>query len=139
MTTNAIFEEVRHIKPAALDGLLQAGNLQILDPDEKSIKAISTAAKKTGDIVKLSAADVSVLALALEHKIPLASDDYAVANVAAILGVKVVASSGKGIREIRRHITYCSACSKIFPPGKQECPLCGNRLRKRYKKVNLAQ
>ena len=139
MTTSAIFVEVEHIKTAALDALVQAGNLQIIDPDIKSIEAVSIAAKKTGDIVNLSEADISILALALERKVTLASDDYAVANVAARLGVKVVASSGKGIREIRKHIAYCSACGKAFSPDKQECPLCGNKLKRRYKKVNATK
>ncbi len=139
VTTSAIFEEVQHIKAAALEALVQAGNLQILDPDTKSIEAVSIAAKKTGDIVNLSAADISILALALERKVALASDDYAVANVAATLGIRIVASSGKGIREIRKHVAYCSACGKLFSPDKQECPLCGNKLRRRYKKVNASR
>ena len=135
VTTSAVFDEIKHVKAAALDALVHAGNLQVLDPGRKSIDAVSAAAKKTGDVAKLSAADVSILALALERKAMLASDDYAVANVAATLGVRVVASSGKGIRETRRYIAYCSASGRAFSPEKQECPLCGNRLKRRYKKV----
>lgn len=135
VTTSAVFDEVQHIKAAALQALVQAGNLQVLDPDKKSVDAVSAAAKKTGDVARLSAADISILALALERKATLASDDYAVANVAATLGVKAAASSGKGIRETRKYISYCSACGKAFSPEKQECPLCGNKLKRRHKKV----
>lgn len=134
VTTGAVFEEIKHVKAAALDALVQAGNLRVIDPEEKSAGAVSAAAKKTGDGTKLSAADVSILALALERGATLASDDYAVANVAAALGVKVSCSSGKGIRETRKYISYCSACSRAFAPEKIECPLCGNRLKRRYKK-----
>lgn len=135
MTTSAVFEEVRHIKKshAALEALVYAGNLAIKEPDEKSVSAVTAAAKKTGDIAKMSEADVSILALALEHNATLASDDYAVANVAAVLNVKVTPSSGKGIRETRKYTTYCSACGKAFSPTQKECPLCGNLLKRKYK------
>lgn len=134
VTTSAVFEEIKHVKAAAIDALVQAGNLRVIDSDKKSIHVVSAAAKKTGDVARLSFADVSILALALERGAILASDDYAVANVAATLGVRVAASSGKGIREIRKYIAYCSACGKAFSPEKQECPLCGNRLKRKYKK-----
>ncbi|HVX03065.1 MAG TPA: NOB1 family endonuclease [Nitrososphaera sp.] len=134
VTTSAVFEEIKHVKAAALDALVQAGYLRVIDPDSKSIDMVFAAAKRTGDSARLSPADVSILALALERKAVLASDDYAVANVAATLRVKVAPSSGKGIRETRRYIAYCSACGKAFAPEKQECPLCGNRLKRRYKK-----
>jgi UPF0271 protein len=135
MTTSAVFDEVKHIRTAAIEGLMHSGNLHILDPDKKSINAITLAARKTGDIARLSIADISILALALERKTTLASDDYAVANVAATLGIRVVASSGKGIKEQRKYITYCSACGKAFSHLEKECPLCGNKLKRRYKKV----
>jgi UPF0271 protein len=135
MTTSAVFEEVKHIKKshAALDALVDAGNLAILDPDKKSVDKIIAVAKKTGDIGKLSDADISILALALEHDATLMSDDYAVANVAASLQVKVASSSGKGIRETRKYIAYCSTCGKAFSPTQKECPNCGSQLKRRYK------
>ncbi len=137
ITTGAVFEEVRHIKKshAALEALVDAGNLAILEPDKQSIDKIVAAAKKTGDIAKLSQADVSILALALEHNATLASDDYAVANVASVLRIKIVASSGKGIKETRKYVTYCSACGKAFSPLQKECPLCGNALKRRYRTI----
>jgi UPF0271 protein len=64
---------------------------------------------------------------------PLVTDDYAVANVAAKLGVLVKSTSSKGIKETRRWIAYCSACGKAFGPDAKECPLCGNQLRRKYK------
>ena len=134
ITTSAVFDEVKHVKSSALDALIQARNLKVLEPDVKSTDLIFAAAKKTGDSSKLSTADISILALALERKATLASDDYAVANVAMTLRIRTVASSGKGLRETRKFIAYCSGCSKAFSPEKQECPLCGNRLRRKYKK-----
>lgn len=132
-TSSAVFEEVWHIKSAALNALMDAGNLSILDPGKEDVDAIIAAAKKTGDISKLSQADLSILALAKQEKATLVSDDYAVANVAATIGIKVEMSSGKGIKQKRRWISYCSACGKVYGPDAKECALCGNKLKCRYK------
>ncbi|MEO9295741.1 MAG: PIN domain-containing protein [Nitrososphaera sp.] len=132
-TSSAVFEEVRHIKSAALDALMDSGNLSIIDPDKKEIDIIMAAAKKTGDIAKLSQTDVSILALARQQNATLVSDDYAIANVAATIGIRIEMSSGKGIRQTRRWTSYCSACGKAFGPSAKECALCGNRLKRRYR------
>ncbi|MGI0006362.1 MAG: NOB1 family endonuclease, partial [Nitrososphaera sp.] len=118
---------------AALEALMDAGNLSIVDPDRENIDAVVAAAKKTGDYGKLSKADVSILALARQMGATLVSDDYAVANVAATVGIAVEMSSGKGIKNVRRYVTYCSACSKAFGPNAKECPLCGNALKRKFK------
>jgi UPF0271 protein len=133
LTTGAVLDEVRHIKSAALEALMDAGNLSVLDPDRKSIDAVAAAAKKTGDVARLSHADISVIALALQKNATLVSDDYAVANVAATLGVAVETSSGKGIKQVRKWVSYCSACGKAYGPDAKECRLCGNKLKRRYR------
>lgn len=134
-TTQAVFGEVKHIKQShgAIEALLDAGNLQVIDPDRSSIEKAKAAAKKTGDYQKLSQADVSIIALALQLKTTLLTDDYAIANVAAALKIPVESSSGKGIKEIRKWIAYCSACGRAFGPDATECPLCGNKLKRKYK------
>ncbi|MEW6605590.1 MAG: PIN domain-containing protein [Thermoproteota archaeon] len=136
-TTPAVFDEIRHIKQShgAIEALLETGGLQIIDPDDASIGKAKTAAKKTGDYAKLSLADFSIIALALQLKIPLMTDDYAVANVAAVLKIPIKSTSSKGIKETRRWIAYCSACGKAFGPDAKECPLCGNKLRRKYKVI----
>lgn len=134
-TTQTVFDEVKHIKQShgAIEALLDAGSLRVIDPGSSSIERAKAASKKTGDYQKLSKADISVIALALELKTTLLTDDYAVANVATTLEIPVKSSSSKGIRETRKWIAYCSACGKAFGPDAKECPLCGNRLRRKYK------
>lgn len=134
-TTRAVFDEIKHIKKShgAIEALLDAGSLQVIDPDKKSIEMARDASKKTGDYQKLSHADFSVIALALQLQIKLLTDDYAVANVATVLKIPVESSSSKGIKETRRWIAYCSACGKAFGPEAKECPLCGNKLKRKYK------
>jgi endoribonuclease Nob1 len=134
-TTQAVFDEVKHIKKShgAIDVLLDTGSLQVIDPDKESIQKVKTAARKTGDYSRLSQADVSIIALALQLKIALLTDDYAVANVAIALKLSVQSSSSKGIKETRKWIAYCSACGKAFGPNANECPLCGNKLKRKHK------
>jgi UPF0271 protein len=134
-TTQSVFDEVKHIKKSldAIEALLEAGNLHMIDPDMDSVEKAKAAAKKTGDYAKLSRADFSVIALALQLKIALLTDDYAVANVATALKIPIQSSSSKGMKERRKWIAYCSACGKAFGPNANECLLCGNKLRRKYK------
>jgi len=118
-TTNSVFDEVKHIKKSYY-GLRQ-------------IKAV---AKKTGDISTLSVADLSILALALQLKKTIISDDYAVANMASQLNIPIKNLSAKGIRTIRKWIAFCIGCDKAYDSNITECQLCGNKLRRRYRRAS---
>jgi UPF0271 protein len=134
-TTQAIFDEVKHIKRShgAIEALLESNTLQILNSDRKNIDTVVAAARRTGDYQRLSEADISIIALALQLDIVLVTNDYAVANVATTLKIPVKSVASKGITHKRRWIAYCSACGKAFGPNAKECRLCGNRLRRKYK------
>jgi UPF0271 protein len=136
-TTPAVFDEVKHIKKShgAIEALLESNTLRVVNSDRKSIEKVVAAAKRTGDYTKLSEADISIIALALQLKIVLMTNDYAVANVASILKIPVKSTVGKGIKETRKWISYCSACGRAFGPDAKECRLCGNRLRRKYKVI----
>ena len=136
-TTQAVLDEVKHIKRSynAIGTLLDSGLLQVIDPDNNSIEKAAAAAKNTGDLQKLSRADISVIALALHLGLALVTDDYAVANVSAMLQIPIRSTLGKGIKENRKWINYCSACGKMFGPNSKECRICGNTLRRKYKVI----
>ena len=136
-TTHAVLDEVKHIKKShgALEALIESNTLQIVNSDRKSIQKVVSAARETGDYARLSEADISIIALALQLQIVLVTNDYAVANVASTLKIPVKSVAGKGIRQTRRWIAYCSACGRAFGPNAKECRLCGNRLRRKYKPV----
>jgi UPF0271 protein len=136
-TTQAVFDEVKHIKRShgAIEALIESNTLQILNSDRKSIEKVVAAARRTGDYAKLSDADISIIALALQLEIVLVTNDYAVANVATTLKIPVKSVASKGITHTRRWIAYCSACGRAFGPNAKECRLCGNRLRRKYKLI----
>ena len=136
-TTQAVFDEVKHIKRShgAIEALIESNTLQILNSGRNSIEKVVAAARRTGDYAKLSDADISIIALALQLEIVLVTNDYAVANVATTLKIPVKSVGSKCITHTRRWITYCSACGRAFGPNAKECRLCGNRLRRKYKLI----
>ncbi len=141
-TTSAIIQEVEHIKKSfsALEALRDAGRLVVMDPGQKFVDSVVQAAAKTGDRAMLSEADISIISLALQLGRVLVTDDYSVANVASALCVAVKpATAGKEIKDTRRWIFYCSGCSRTYRHDKSECPLCGNKLKKKHRKLPSRQ
>lgn len=139
-TTNDVFDEVKHIKKShsALEALIDAGNLQIIEPEAKYLKDASELAGKSGDLTKMSRADISVLALAIHFKNSnskplIITDDYAIANVAETAGIKVSYVMSKGITKVGRWIRYCSACGILYGSSDRVCKVCGNKLKMRLK------
>jgi UPF0271 protein len=135
-TTNSVFKEVKHIKRSygALEALIDAGKLKVIEPEELFLQQVISIAKKTGDFSRSSSADLSILALALQLKKTLISDDYAVGNIATLLKIPIKSMGTKGITEIRKWIPFCRTCGKAYEPNITECALCGSRLRRRSKK-----
>jgi len=138
LTTSVVYEEIQHIKAkqGALDILQQTNRLQIRDPEEKAISIVNETAKKTGDIQTISEQDVSIIALALENKLELITDDFAVTNVAKQLGIKTDSLMTQGISIIGKWINYCSVCGKEFSKQK-ECPICGSKLNRKLIKKSI--
>lgn len=134
-TTPLVFDEIKHIKQShgVLDTLLDAGRLQIIEPDSEKIYAVIERSKKTGDYQKLSKADVSAVALALQLKAELITDDFAVSNLAKNLGLDVSPIMTKGIKVVGSWIYYCPACKKEFSVL-DTCPICANKLRRKLLK-----
>ena len=138
MTTSAVYEEIQHIKTkqGALEMLQQTNRLQIRDPDKEFIKIVKDTADKTGDSTTISEQDISIISLALENKIELITDDFAVTNIARQLKIQTISLMTKGINTIGKWISYCSMCGKEFSKQK-ECPICGSKLNRKLIKKSI--
>ncbi|MGQ0605734.1 MAG: NOB1 family endonuclease [Candidatus Nitrosotenuis sp.] len=139
LTTSLVFEEIKHIKKnhGALEILLDADRLKIQDPDQTSVDFVTDAAKKTGDVQKLSKADISAVALVHELKGKIVTDDFAVSNLAKNLNLQVNPIMTKGIKDVGKWLHYCAGCKQEFF-GIEFCPNCGNKLnRKLLKRKSL--
>ena len=134
-TTTTIIKEIKHIlnTSLSLDLLISSGVLVIQDPVIESINKIIDTAHHTGDIKKLSKADISILSLAYQMNKTLVSDDYSIQNVAKFLGIKTISLGNKGIVKLRKWKNFCKTCEKQYPPYIKECTICGNPTKRKYK------
>ncbi|MDM7934877.1 MAG: hypothetical protein QUS08_05750 [Methanothrix sp.] len=119
---------------AELKDLASRSRLHIVEahvesPSSRSQRRARSAASKTGDISVLSSADLDLLALALEYGAVLATDDYALQNVALHLGLKVEPIGQPRIRRELRRVQRCLACGKAFEG--EACPDCGTPAQRR--------
>ena len=134
-TTPLVYDEIKHIKKnhGALEILLGANRLKIRESDDKATKAAITAAKDTGDFPQLSKQDISIIALCIETKGEIISDDFAISNVAKNLGLKISPIMTQGIKDVGKWVHYCPGCRTNHANGK-ECPMCGTPLKRKLLK-----
>ena len=93
--------------------------------------------KKTGDFNQLSKQDISVIALCIQLKGELITDDFAISNVSKNLDIKISPLMTSGIKDVGTWIHYCPGCRKNFNSG-SECPLCGTLLKRKLIKQNAS-
>jgi UPF0271 protein len=131
-TTYLVLEEVRHHN---VGSSLIHSRVQVTEPTPDSLVRVKSTASKTVDIGALSQTDMSLLALALDLSntdggVSLVSDDFAVRNVAEVLGIPLAQTSLKGGEW--KNITwklYCRGCGKQYTnPKLTVCPVCGTQL-----------
>ena len=134
-TTSSVYDEIKHIKKNhdALGTLLETNRLKIREPDKDSIIAAIKASKDTGDFPQLSKQDISIIALCIEMNGEIISDDFAIANVAKNLCLKISPIMTQGIEDVGRWIHYCPGCRTNHTKGK-ECPMCGTLLKRKLLK-----
>lgn len=134
-TTSLVYDEIKHIKKNhdALGTLLETNKLKIREPDNESTKTAIIAAKDTGDFLQLSKQDISIIALCIEMKGEIISDDFAISNVAKNLGLKISPIMTQGIKDVGKWIHYCPGCKTNHIGGK-ECPTCGTPLKRKLLK-----
>jgi len=136
-TTSLIFDEIKHIKKNhdAIDILLATNRLKIQDPSSEFIDIAIEESKKTGDFNQLSKQDISLIALCLQLKGELITDDFAISNLAKNLDIKVSPLMTSGIKDVGIWIFYCPGCRKNVDSG-SECPSCGSILKRKLIKQN---
>jgi len=134
-TTSLVYDEIKHIKKNhdALGTLLETNRLKIREPDSESTKSAIKASKETGDYPQLSKQDISIIALCIEMKGQIISDDFAISNVAKNLGLVILPIMTKGIKDVGKWVHYCPGCRTNHSSG-TECPACGTPLKRKLLK-----
>jgi UPF0271 protein len=70
-----------------------------------------------------------VLALAVELKAVLMTDDYSIQNLARAMGIEYRAVGMKGIKELVQWKYRCTGCRREWDVNHPDCPVCGSALR----------
>jgi UPF0271 protein len=107
---------------------LEGSGMHMHIPDEETVERIERAARETGDFEELAQTDIRLLAAAFELDGRLATDDYAMQNVAEKLEVAVEIIARDGIEEQRTWTFQCQGCGREFDDNHDRCPVCGSEL-----------
>jgi UPF0271 protein len=130
-TTPSVCDELIDIRSKGKFEKLCAEGLHIVSPDAQSKERVTSAAKKTRDSCVISDTDLDLLALALDLDGVLHTDDFAIQNVAGVLGVQTIPINQRKAKRV--HWKYrCSGCGRYFDHD-GECLICGSVIKRKLK------
>lgn len=139
VTISNVEDEMRSEEASLRYDIAKAEGLRVEAAESEFIELIREQAAQTRDIEKLSSTDIGILAKALEYHekygddAVLITDDFAVQNIAARLGIVVMPVAQRTISDQIIWQKQCIGCFRHFKDG-EECPVCGSPLRKKMKK-----
>jgi len=134
LAPNSVLSEIASENAkTVVDQGIRNGRIKVVDPQPGSVEKATEAARETGDLANLSQADLEVLALALEKKAEILSDDYAIQNVARKLGIKYSVAAQEGIKKEYVWEKVCPGCGRSHPLESRVCRVCGSGLKRRGK------
>jgi UPF0271 protein len=103
-TTSLVAAEVKDKESREiLDRMIEIGRLSIVDPSENWLEEAKRVARRAGVLKRLSRADLSVLALALEislktgRRVAVATDDYSLQKAVLKAGLEIIRIRYKGV------------------------------------------
>lgn len=133
-TTYQVLEEVKH---QSVGSSLIHSRVTVTEPSAESLERVRSIATQTGDLNALSKTDISLIALALDlskssAKTSLISDDFAIRNVAEVLGVPLSETNVRGEWKKITWKLFCKGCGKQYTnPKLTTCIVCGTPLSKK--------
>jgi UPF0271 protein len=129
--TPSVCDELIDIRSKGKFEKFCAEGLHIVSPSARSKESVTIAARKTRDSCVISETDSDLLALALELNAVLYTDDFAIQNVAGVLGVQTIQINQRKAKRI--HWKYrCSGCGRYFDHN-GECLICGSIIKRKLK------
>jgi UPF0271 protein len=130
-TPPSVVEEIAEVRSRCRLEVLLASGLSVVSPSKESARRVAAAAGETGDVTRLSPADTDLLALALDLGTIIVTDDYAIQNVAQMLGLGVEGILQRRARP-RRWKFRCPGCERRYSAA-GACPVCGSPLSRSLK------
>ncbi len=140
-TTYQVLDEVRG---RGIGAQLIHSRVQVTEPSKESVMKVKEASNRTGDQKSLSEADTSILAVSLDliksrldEEVVLVTDDFAVRNVAEVIGINLSETAIRGNWKRITWVTYCKGCGKEYLDAKGSvCEVCGTKLSRKPKPTN---
>ena len=130
-TTPSVCDELLDIRSRGNFERWCAAGLRVVSPEPQDVKRVMEAAAISRDTGIFSATDADLVALSLGLEAVLYTDDFAIQNVALVLGVKTNPIQQRKARRV--HWKYrCSGCGKYFDHD-GECPICGAAIKRKLK------
>jgi len=139
-TVPAVEDELRpeSISKARFRAAVESGEVKVLAPSPEFLREAREFSRAVGDSESVSQVDLQLVALALElrsmgYQPIIATDDYAIQNVADQAGVDYASLATLGITHRLYWVLYCPACHRRYPPDckLRFCRVCGAELRRR--------
>jgi UPF0271 protein len=122
-------EELGHAWARRKVEYLKEVSLRIQEPLKETLKKVRDASKLSGDDARLSEADISVIALAIDTGGTILSDDYSIQNTATAMEIPFRSISQRGIKEVFKWSYRCKGCRRTFDKQQKECPVCGSEVK----------
>jgi UPF0271 protein len=130
-TTPSVCDELKDIRSKGNFEKWCAAGLRVVSPDRQNLDRVAKAAATSRDAGIISVTDADLLALALELDAVLFTDDFAIQNVASVLGVKTNPIQQRKAKRV--HWKYrCSGCGRYFDHD-GECMICGAAIKRKLK------
>ena len=127
-----VITELRRYKDHRLD--LWGDLLHVSECTRESVRKVEEAARKSGDLGRLSPVDITVLALAVDVGGTVMTDDYSIQNTARIMGIPYKAVGQTGITKVEKWNYQCIGCQKWYKEQMEECPICGSPMKAHRKR-----
>jgi UPF0271 protein len=134
ITTPHVMSELRSLESKTLaENAMRFALLKLREPREETMQEIRKLVKSR-NFTRMSAADLSVLALAKELKEEgkepeVMTDDYSIQNFLKILNIPFTPIIQEGIKRVLSFVYKCPACGKSYNSAQAtHCEFCGTKL-----------
>ena len=130
-TTPGVMSELKDSKSRMnLDVLKYSDRLKLNSPLNKLVKELEKRIQMIDPLTTLSQVDIEVLALTLQVKGSLVSNDLNLQNTALQLNIPVKVISGKKITDLRKWQLKCRSCGQEYKDPEDICLICGGSLKR---------
>ncbi|MCS6785137.1 MAG: NOB1 family endonuclease [Candidatus Caldarchaeum sp.] len=142
VTVQEVVDEVLYggLAPQRISTALSTQAIKLKRPSKSSLEKVRQTARETGDLPRLSKADLNLLAAAYDElvggrDVVVVSDDYSLQNTALRLGLKVMGVGRNVVREVREWIYRCLVCGITYSTPLTRCVVCGGETDRVVKKT----